>query len=114
VSAQPPPASQISPDGQLYWDGKRWAVRTDGLATGALVLAIFSLVFCFFEVGVVLGPIAVIMAFISRRRIASSGGVRTGETRATVGIVLGILAFLVNGTWIAVLTPGMPWSDNQP
>jgi hypothetical protein len=104
----PPPPPQVSPDGQLYWDGKRWAVRTDGLATAAVVIAIFSLVFCFFEAGVVLGPIAAIMAFISRRRIASSGGVRTGETRATVGIVLGILAFVVNGFWIISLSFGPP------
>jgi hypothetical protein len=109
VSAQPPPPGPfLSPDSQLYWDGKRWAVRTDGLATAALVIAIFSLVFCFFEVGVVLGPIAAIMAFISRRRIASSGGVRTGQTRASVGIVLGILAFVVNGLWIFALSFGPP------
>ena len=67
------PAAGLA-DGKSYWDGQRWVPRIEALSTTALVIGIFSLVLCFFEVGVVFGPIAAIMGFISRRRIASSGG----------------------------------------
>ena len=107
MSGSPPPP-QVSPDGKFYWDGQRWVSRIEGLATTALVIGIFSLVLCFFEVGVVLGPIAAIMGFISRRRIASSGGLLAGETRASVAIVLGVLGFVVSGLWIFALSFGPP------
>jgi hypothetical protein len=107
MGGSPPPA-QVSPDAKLYWDGRRWVSRIDGLGTAALVIGILSLVLCFFEVGVVFGPIAAIMGFISTRRIASSGGLRTGETRASVAIVLGVLGFVVSGLWIFALSFGPP------
>jgi Na+/glutamate symporter len=42
-----------------------------------------------------LGPAAAIMGFISRQRISSSGGTVGGGTLATVGLVLGIIGFLI-------------------
>jgi hypothetical protein len=85
--------------------------RTDPLANAALTVGILSVVGCLLELGVVLGPIAAIMGFISRKRIASSGGAFSGETRAMVGLVLGVLGFVASGLFILALSPG-PWSNN--
>jgi hypothetical protein len=70
--------------------------RTDGLAIASLIIGIVSLVCFFFCLGVVLGPTAAIMGFISRQRIASSGGMLGGGTMATVGLVLGIIGFVAS------------------
>jgi hypothetical protein len=70
--------------------------RTDGLAIASLVIGIVSLVFSCFCLGIVLGPTAAIMGFISRQKINSSGGAVGGGTLALVGMILGILGFLAS------------------
>src|SRR6478736_5711367 len=75
------------------------AQRTDGLAIASLVIGIISLVCFFLCLGVILGPTAAIMGFISRQRIATSGGVLGGGALATVGLVLGILGFIASVGW---------------
>ena len=56
------------------------APRTDGLAIASLVVGIISLLCSFFCLGIVLGPTAAIMGFISRQRVSTSGGaIRGGE-----------------------------------
>jgi hypothetical protein len=70
------------------------AQRTDGLAIAALVIGILSLLCFWLCLGIVLGPTAAIMGYISRQRIATSGGAVGGGTLATVGLVLGILGFV--------------------
>ncbi len=79
------------------------AQRTDGLAIAALVLGILSLPCSMVCGGLVLGPPAAILGFISRQRIASSGGAVGGGTLATVGLVLGILGFLASVAWFFFL-----------
>jgi len=75
------------------------AQRTDGLAIASLVIGILSLV-CFVAcLGIVLGPTAAIMGFVSRQRISSSGGALGGGALATVGLVLGIVGFVVSVGW---------------
>src|ERR1700693_4412260 len=54
------------------------APRTDGLAIASLVIGILSLVCTVACLGIVLGPTAAIMGFISRQRVASSGGALGG------------------------------------
>jgi hypothetical protein len=75
------------------------APRTDGLAIASLVIGILSIVCTVACLGIVLGPTAAIMGFISRQRVASSGGVLGGGTLAVIGLVLGILGFVASVGW---------------
>jgi hypothetical protein len=70
--------------------------RTDGLAIASLITGILSLVCCFAVLGIVLGPIAAIMGFISRGRISSSGGMLGGGGLAIGGLILGIAGFVAS------------------
>ena len=74
--------------------------RTDGLAIGALIAGILSLV-CFwpFCLGIILGPAAAIMGFISRQRIAASSGTVGGGGLALAGLILGIVGFIASAGW---------------
>jgi hypothetical protein len=74
--------------------------RTDGLAIGSLIAGILSLV-CFwpFCLGILLGPAAAIMGFISRQRIAASGGTVGGGGLALAGLILGVVGFLASAAW---------------
>jgi Domain of unknown function (DUF4190) len=74
--------------------------RTDGLAIGALIAGILSLV-CFwpFCLGLLLGPAGAIMGFISRQRIAASGGTVAGGGLALAGLILGIVGFIASAAW---------------
>lgn len=90
-----PPAVGYTPAGAGYA-----GVRTDGLAIGALICGILSLV-CFWPLclGVLLGPAAAIMGFISRQRIAASAGTVGGNGIALAGLVLGVIGFLASAAW---------------
>ena len=76
------------------------APRTDGLSIGALIAGILSLV-CFWPLclGIILGPAAAIMGFISRQRIAASGGTVGGGGIALAGLILGIIGFIASAAW---------------
>jgi hypothetical protein len=86
----PPPPTPGYGGGYAGYAGQ----RTDGLAVAALVIGIVSIVCSIACLGVVLGPTAAIMGFISRQRIASSGGALGGGTLAIVGLILGIIGFV--------------------
>ena len=68
--------------------------RTDGLAVASLIIGIVSIVCSIACLGIILGPTAAIMGFISRQRIATSGGSLGGGTLAIVGLILGIIGFI--------------------
>ncbi len=88
------------------------APRTDGLAIASLVIGIISLV-CFLAcLGIVLGPTAAIMGFVSRQRISSSGGALGGGTLATVGLILGIVGFIVSVGWFFIAISGVITSSS--
>ncbi len=91
----PPPPSGYAMTGAGYA-----APRTDGLAIGSLIAGILSLI-CFwpFCLGILLGPAAAIMGFISRQRIAASGGSVGGGGLAIAGLILGIVGFLASAGW---------------
>jgi hypothetical protein len=82
------------------------APRTDGLAIASLVVGILSLVCTVACLGVVLGPTAAIMGFISRQRITSSGGALGGGTLAVIGLVLGVVGFIASVGWFFLLISG--------
>jgi hypothetical protein len=77
--------------------------RTDGLAIGSLITGILSLV-CFwpFCLGILLGPAAAIMGFISRQRVAASGGSVGGAGLAMAGMIVGVVGFLASAAWAIV------------
>jgi Domain of unknown function (DUF4190) len=75
------------------------STRTDGLAIASLVTGILSLVCCVIFLGVVLGPVAAIMGFISRGRITQSGGTLGGGGLAIGGLILGVIGFLASIGW---------------
>lgn len=81
--------------------------RTDGLAIASLVIGILSLVCTIACLGIVLGPTAAIMGFISRQRISSSGGTLGGGTLAIVGLILGIVGFVASVAWFLVAISGV-------
>ena len=91
----PPPPMGYAPVGAGY-AGK----RTDGLAIGSLIAGILSLV-CFwpFCLGILLGPAAAIMGFISRQRVAASGGTVGGGGLGLAGLILGVVGFLFSAGW---------------
>lgn len=76
------------------------AKRTDGLAIGSLITGILSLV-CFwpFCLGILLGPAAAIMGFISRQRVSASGGTVGGAGLGLAGLILGVVGFVFSAGW---------------
>ena len=91
----PPPPAGYAPTGAGYA-----GARTDGLAIGALIAGILSLI-CFwpFCLGILLGPAAAIMGFISRQRVAASAGSVGGGGLALAGLILGVVGFLASAAW---------------
>jgi len=73
--------------------------RTDGLAIASLICGIVGIVCFVICLGVVLGPVAAIMGYISRQRIVSSGGTLAGGGLALAGLILGVVAFAVSVIW---------------
>jgi hypothetical protein len=63
------------------------------------VIGIVSIACSFICLGIVLGPTAAIMGFISRQRISTSGGTVGGGTLAIVGLVLGVVGFVASVGW---------------
>jgi hypothetical protein len=93
----PPPAGYVPPPPVGYAPAGAGVVgpRTDGLAIGALISGILAVV-CFWAcLGLILGPAAAIMGFISRQRIAASGGTIAGGGLALAGMILGIVGFVL-------------------
>jgi hypothetical protein len=75
------------------------------------ILALVCTVAC---LGVVLGPTAAIMGFISRQRITSSGGALGGATLALVGLILGIVGFVASVGWFFLVISGVITSSMTP
>jgi hypothetical protein len=88
------------------------APRNDGLAIASLIIGILSIVCTIACLGVFLGPTAAIMGFISRQRVASSGGALGGGALATVGLVLGIIGFVASVGWLFLLITGVITSSS--
>src|SRR5437588_7819098 len=89
----PPPGGYMAP-------GAGYAgQRTDGLAIASLVIGIVSIACSVACLGIILGPTAAIMGFISRQRIATSGGAEGGGTLAIVGLFLGVVGFVASVAW---------------
>jgi len=75
------------------------APRTDGLAIASLVIGIVSIPCSLACLGIILGPVAAIMGFISRQRVSASGGAIGGGGMAIAGLILGLIGFLLSVGW---------------
>jgi hypothetical protein len=84
--------------------------RTDGLAIASLICGIVGIVCFFVCLGVFLGPAAAIMGFISRQRVASSGGTVSGGGLALAGLILGVVGFVVSVAWFFYFVFGLSHS----
>ena len=104
----PPPPGGYAPMSAGYA-----APRNDGLAIASLIFGILSIVCTLGCLGIVLGPAAAIMGFISRQRIATSGGALGGGTLALIGLVLGIVGFVASVGWFFLLITGVITSQTQ-
>jgi len=83
------------------------ARRTDGLAIASLIIGILSLACFVVCLGIILGPTAAIMGFIARQRISSSGGTVGGGTMATIGLILGVIGFIISVGWFFLFLTGV-------
>jgi hypothetical protein len=99
----PPPGGGYTPAAGMQYANR----RTDGLAIASLVVGIFSLVCCFILLGVILGPAAAIMGFISRGRITQSNGTLGGGGLAIGGLILGVLGFVASVAWFFIFVIGL-------
>ena len=88
--------------------------RTDGLAIAALVIGIVSIVCSIVCLGIIFGPTAAIMGFISRQRIATSGGMMGGGTLALVGLILGIVGFVASVGWFFYVVASGAFNNATP
>jgi hypothetical protein len=70
--------------------------RTDGLAIASLIVGIVGVACFFLCLGIVAGPTAAIMGFVSRQRITSSGGMLGGGGLALAGLILGVVGFVAS------------------
>ena len=108
VPPPPPPGGGYTPGGSYippapmgYMPGAMAYAgpRKDGLAIASMICGIVGVACFFICLGVILGPAAAIMGFVSRQRIASSGGMLGGGGMAMAGLILGIVGFVVSVIW---------------
>ena len=104
----PPP-----PGGYALTPAGYAAPRNDGLAVASLIVGILSLVCTLVCLGIVLGPAAAIMGFISRQRIATSRGALGGGTLALIGLVLGVVGFVASVGWFFLIITGVITSQTN-
>ena len=91
--------------GQPSYGGAPQA-KTSGLAIASLVtgiLGLLSFCFCFGLLSIA----AIVLGFLARRDIASSGGAKTGGGMAMAGLVMGAIGVVLTlALWIIALATG--------
>ena len=87
-------------------EAERERSRLDGPAVVALVMGVLSIATSVIVVGIVLGPIAAILEYLSYRRIDSSAGRLRGRGVALAGLILGITGLAASFLLPAVLLFG--------
>lgn len=98
----PPPAYAQPQQGYGYPQRPQTSTK----AVLALVFGIVSIFFCY--VGVLIGPVAIVLAVLARKEIdAAPRGSVEGSGMAIAGLVTGILGTVVWGAVIALLVVGL-------
>ncbi len=80
------------PPQQPYGAAPQQGQGTNGLAVAALILGILS----FFCIGIIAGPLAVILGILGRKK-ANEEMNGNGAGMALAGIITGVLGFLLSG-----------------
>jgi hypothetical protein len=103
--APPPPAPSWQPPPPPGYS----VVPQQGLAVAALILGIFTVTFGWCYVGVLTGPIAIVLGIISLVQIKNNPERNTGKPMAIAGIVMGTVYFVLVAIFIlfAVLMQGV-------
>jgi hypothetical protein len=102
-----PGGGYVPPAPMGYAPGVAYASpRNDGLAIASLICGIVGLVCFFLCLGVILGPTAAIMGFVSRQRIAASNGTLGGGSLALAGLILGVVGFVASVLWFLLFVIG--------
>lgn len=79
--------------------------RSNGKAMWSMIAGIISIVFCY--VGLLIGPVAIILAVLGKKDIGRSNGTQTGDGMAIAGLVTGIVGTVVWAAVIAFLIVGV-------
>jgi uncharacterized protein DUF4190 len=90
---QPPPGYGQPPPGYGYPAPQ----RTNGKATWSMITGIVSILFCY--LGVLIGPVAIILATQAKKDLKRSNGTQTGSGMATAGLVTGIIGTVA---WLGI------------
>ena len=80
--------------------------RTDGLAIGALIVGVLSILCSFVCIGIILGPAAAVMGFISTQRIKQMPGTLGGGGLALAGVITGIIGTILTIIFITLYVIG--------
>jgi hypothetical protein len=72
------------------------------MAIGALVCGILSIT-CAGFLGIILGPVGIVLGARSRRRILTSGGRLRGEGFALAGMVIGVIGVVASIAYLVFL-----------
>jgi len=109
LPARPAPPPPPAPSWQPPPPPGYAVVPQQGLAVAALILGIFTVTFGWCYVGVVTGPIAIVLGIISLVQIKNNPERHTGRPMAIAGIVTGAVYFVLIGIFIlfAVLMQGV-------
>lgn len=102
-----PPQQPAYPPGQYpgggWGPGAPWVPpKRDGGAIGGLVCGIISIT-CAGFLGIILGPVALVLGTLSRRRIRESQGRLTGDGMATWAIALGAIGVIVSIVYLVFI-----------
>ncbi|MDX6234069.1 MAG: hypothetical protein QOH68_3151, partial [Nocardioidaceae bacterium] len=75
--------------------------RTNGKAMGSMIVGIVSIAFCY--VGLLIGPVAIVLAVLGKKDIKRSNGTQTGGGMATAGLATGIIGTVVQAAFITLV-----------
>jgi hypothetical protein len=75
--------------------------RTNGKAMWSMIAGIVSIFFCY--LGLLIGPVAIVLAVQGKKDIKRSNGAETGDGMATAGLITGIVGTVVWGGSIALI-----------
>ena len=107
-SGNPPPQAPPIPPGvpsQGWGQPNPWAApKNDGMAIGGLVTGILATLCGIAGIlGIVLGPTAITLGVLARKRVARSNGAVKGEGLATTAIILGVIGTLISLVYVIIL-----------
>lgn len=107
--ARPAPPPPLAPSWQPPPPPRYAIAPQQGLAVASLILGIFTITIGWCYVGIVTGPIAIVLGIISLFQIKNSPEKYTGKPVAIAGIVTGSLYFVIIGIFIlfAIIMQGV-------